>query len=110
MILSTFRIGALGVLLCGLAAPAAAADRDGPRAASPADSANRADHSRRVELPFLLDFRPTESEPRRPVTHQKAGKTGPHPYRDIQLEQPLRASLDTGRTRSGRLSPQVDFG
>ena len=106
MILSIFRIGALGVLAGGLTVQAAAADREAPTVAAPADNTDRAGHSRQVELPFLLDFRPSENEPRRPAPRDKAG---PHPLRDLQPEQPIRASLHTGRTHSLRLSPRVDF-
>ena len=46
------------------------------------------ERSRRVELPFPLESRATDGEPRAPAA--KEGD-GPHPYREIRLQ---RASLD----------------
>lgn len=107
MILSTFRICAVGALLCGLAAPAAAAEGSVPAVAAPSQEVEPRAHSRRVELPFLLDFRPTRAEPRQPAARRRAA---PHPYRELEMEQPLRAALDAGRTGGARLSPSLDFG
>src|SRR5690606_3409528 len=99
MILSTFKLTAL-CGLCSLAAPAWAADTRAPATRPNAAEASRAEdgsgtddgrasHSRRVELPFLLDFRPAEQAPV-PTAPRKAA---PHPYRQLQFDGPLRAAL-----------------
>lgn len=99
MILSTFKLTAL-CGLCSLAAPAWAADTRAPETSPNAAEASRAEdssgtddvrasHSRRVELPFLLDFRPAEQAPV-PTAPRTAA---PHPYRQLQLDGPLRAAI-----------------
>lgn len=111
MILSTFKIAVLSAL-CGLAAPALAAETNAPdaradTAEAPAGTADgvpvddsRATHSRRVELPFLLNFRPPENAPARTAPR----KAAPHPYDQLQLDEPLRAALDRDYGPAHRLA------
>ena len=106
MILATFRLYALGALLAGTAAPSLAAapqtpaaEEAQPRGSQRADSAR----SRRVELPFPLDFRAPDRAPRAPAPQEDAG---PHPFRETLLK---RASLAEQPATRGRLSRQPDF-
>ena len=105
MILTTFRLCALGALLAGIAVPSLAAAREAV-AAPEAQSAQRADfgRSRRVELPFPLDMRLPERAPRRPIWQEDAG---PHPFRETHFK---RASLAEQPATRGRLSRQPVFG
>lgn len=107
MILSIFRIGAMGMLLCGMAAPASADDHSTSTSAKAADSVERSARARRVELPFLLDLRPPAASSREEV---RRWKSAPHPFRAIELEQPLRASAEVGKSPRVRLSPTVAVG
>lgn len=111
MILTTFRLAALTAALGGLAVPALAATTTSAeqqvRQAPRADSALRADSSRRVELPFLLDFRPA---PDSPSGIRPRRKPEPHPFRALEPEQPLRASAEMGKSLGRRLSPRVAVG
>lgn len=95
MILSTFRIVALGAFVCGLGVPAAAAESpalsgSSRGSASDAQGSVARQHSRRVELPFLLDYRPQRSEAPRPAPRVPS----PHPYRDLDPDQPQRAAFE----------------
>ena len=86
--------------LCLLAAVFAAAGSpalaEGPSAEAPTDARSPAsgarsdagERSRRVELPFPLESRPTDGKHRAPAAK---ASDGPHPYREIRLQ---RASLD----------------
>ena len=105
MILTTFRLCALGTLLAGIAVPSLAAEPEAV-AAPEARSAQRADfgRSRRVELPFPLDTRMPDRAPRPPVWQEDAG---PHPFREMHSK---RASLAEQPATSGRLSRQPVFG
>lgn len=105
MILTTFRLCALGALLAGIAVPSLAAPPEAV-AAPEAQSAQRADfgRARRVELPFPLDMRLPERAPRPPVWQEDAG---PHPFRETHFK---RASLAEQPATRGRLSPQPVFG
>ncbi len=116
MILGRVTFCVLGVLLAGMAVPSLAAT-PGERAATkpaaapatPAERGNaQASHSRRVELPFLLDSSPPEREPQAPPP---VPESGPHPFRESLLK---RAALaDPGfpaEIRAGRLSRQSEFG
>jgi hypothetical protein len=110
MIRGTFRYCALAALLGGLGAPALAGTTVGPAipksalAALARGQSADASPSRRVELPFLLDFRSPHSEPRPPVRNDS---DGPHPFRETLLK---RAGLadpvsDPEANRHLRLSP-----
>lgn len=90
MILGRFRLYALGALLAGLATPSLAEAPAATDAKTGSQSAD-ASRSRRVELPFPLDFRPTDREQRAtaPQNSPQDG-SGPHPFRETQLK---RASL-----------------
>ena len=94
MIRGNFRLFGLAVLLLGSAGPSFAAEPAertvvAPRAAVPDGSRNaQASHSRRVELPFLLDFRAPDQAPAAPAAREK---TAPHPFRESLLK---RASAD----------------
>ena len=105
MILTTFRLCALGTLLAGIAVPSLAAEPEAV-AAPEARSAQRADfgRSRRVELPFPLDTRMPDRAPRPPVWQEDAG---PHPFREMHSK---RASLAEQPATRGRLSRQPVFG
>ena len=107
MILSIFRIGAMGMLLCGMAAPASAEDRGTPSSAKAADRAERSARARRVELPFLLELRQPPASSREEVRRLKSA---PHPFQAIELERPLRASAEVGKSPRVRLSPTVAVG
>ena len=105
MILGTFRLVALGVVLAGSAVPALAGAADGAPVAADARSVasaagenHEASRSRRVELPFPLEFRAPDREPpaRAPQRH-----SGPHPFRELLFK---RASLsETADLRLSRL-------
>lgn len=105
MILGTFRSCALGALLGGLAAPTLAAAPQAPAPEAPAPGSQRADagRSRRVELPFPLDFRAPDRSPPAPAPQENAG---PHPFRETLLK---RASLSPEFETRARLSRQPDF-
>ena len=82
-----------------------------PAASTGSQSAD-ASRSRRVELPFPLDFRPTDRE-QRATAPQRSAPDGsePHPYRETQLK---RASLDNRASAAAanfdrRLSRFPDF-
>lgn len=111
MILTTFRIAALAAALGGLAVPGmAAASHSSERQARIAprsDTALRAAPSRRVELPFLLNFRPTPDSSHEAM---RRPKPEPHPFRPIEPEQSLRASAEVGKSLDARLSPHVAVG
>jgi hypothetical protein len=86
-VLGTLRLCALGALVAGLAAPSLAAAPDAPageQAQAPGGQRADASRSRRVELPFLLDFRAPDREPPRPA---RRASDDPHPYRDIPLKR-----------------------
>jgi hypothetical protein len=107
MILGTYKNWVLGIALGVLAAPALAATPAAP-AAGPLASADgqrpEAGHSRRVELPFQLDFRAPEAKP---ATAAPRPKAEPHPFRE---SGPKHAALDlSGRAASG-LSHPPQFG
>lgn len=106
MILCNVKSYALGALLVVLAAPAHAAAPGRPaEAARPATTGSQsadATRSRRVELPFPLDFRSPESAPR---PSARPENTGPHPFRESLLK---RASLDDAN-RVRRLSRHPNF-
>jgi hypothetical protein len=105
MILRT-RYCALGALLAGLAAPSFAAAPRAPAAdEARVPGSQRADsgRSRRVELPFPLDFRAPDRVPQAPAPQEDAG---PHPFRETLLK---RASLVTQPETRGRLSRHPDF-
>ena len=115
MILGTSRFLALGALLSGLAAPALAGtprepvEAVAPSGAAPADQRTQTRHSRRVELPFLLDFRAPEDESPKTAPREDGA---PHPFREIL---PKRASLSMPGTdalaiRARRLSRFGEFG
>jgi len=105
MILATFRLCALGALLAGIAAPSLAAESASPAVQQNAQGNQRADagRSRRVELPFPLDFRSPDREPRAPAPRDDAG---PHPFRETLLK---RASLVEESETRGRLSHYPNF-
>ena len=106
MILGTFRYCALGALLAGLAAPSFAAAAQAPaveEAQTPGSQRADAGRSRRVELPFPLDFRVPDHAPRAPAPQDNAG---PHPFRETLLK---RASLVGEPEIRGRLSHYPDF-
>ena len=108
MILGTFRLLALGLLLAGSAAPAlagaqesAAVTVDAQSVASAGGESRDASRSRRVELPFPLEFRAPEREaPARAPQRD----TGPHPFRESLFK---RASLSSPADL--RLSRLPDF-
>ena len=105
MILGTFRLVALGALLAGSAAPALAGAADGATVSADARSvasaggeSREASRSRRVELPFPLEFRAPDREPPARAPLRDAG---PHPFRDTLFK---RASLsETADLRLSRL-------
>jgi hypothetical protein len=106
MILSIFRSCALGALLAALAVPSLAADEvpaSAREAQAPGKQRAEAGRSRRVELPFPLDFRAPDREAREPARQQDAG---PHPFRELLFK---RASLLDERATRGRLSHFPDF-
>lgn len=105
MILTTFRMCALGALLAGTAVPSLAAAPHAAVAAPKTQSTQRADsgRSRRVELPFPLDTRLPDRAPPAPVWQEDAG---PHPFRETLLK---RASLADQPATRGRLSHQPVF-
>lgn len=112
MILTIFRIGAAGALLGGLAAPAAAADSE-PRQAqsSSAESERpfelrRSNLSRRVELPFPLEYRSPGQATPRPVPRVET----PHPYRNLDLDRTQRAAFESGTFGGARLSRALALG
>ena len=110
MILGTLRYCAFGVLLAGLGAPAFAGTAAEPAttksAPAPQTHGQSADASpsRRVELPFLLDFRSPDSAPRPPVG---SDGDGPHPFRETLLKRAGFAGpvSDPEANRHLRLSP-----
>ncbi len=111
MILRGFRFYALGALLAGLGAPAHAGTPTEPTAAKPAPTAQAArapnadaSPSRRVELPFLPDFRSPRSEPRPTV---RSDGDGPHPFRETLFKRTgLTGPVsDPGANHHLRLSP-----
>lgn len=94
MILGKFRLVAVGALLACLAAPSLAAapvSTDAKPVTSAGSQSADASRSRRVELPFPLDIRPTDRE-QRATAPQRSTPDGsePHPFRETQLK---RASL-----------------
>ena len=107
MILGNFRLLGLAVLLVGSATPSFAAEPAeravvAPRSALPDGSRNaQASHSRRVELPFLLDFRTPDREPAVPTARDK---TAPHPFRESLLK---RASSDEQSSEARNAQPRV---
>lgn len=106
MILSTFRLCALGALLAASTVPSLAADEvpaRAPAVQAPGKQRAEAGRSRRVELPFPLDFRAPGSEPSQPAWRQDAG---PHPFRELLFK---RASLLDEPATRGRLSQFPDF-
>jgi len=106
MIRSIFRPCLLGTLLVVLAAPSHAADEvpaSAPAAQAAGSQRAEAGRSRRVELPFPLDFRAPEREPSQPARQQDAG---PHPFREVLFK---RASLLEEPATRGRLSQFPDF-
>ena len=111
MILTTLKIAAPIMVFGSLAASAMAAETTSSErqalAAPRADPALRAAPSRRVELPFLLDFRPA-SKSSNAARHRR--KLEPHPFRALEPEQPLRASAEVGKSSGPRLSPRVAVG
>jgi hypothetical protein len=110
MILGTLRHCAFGALLAGLGAPALAGTATEPATAKSSPSAQArgqsadASPSRRVDLPFLLDFRSPDSAPRPPV---RSDGDGPHPFRETLLKRAAFAGpvSDTEASRHLRLSP-----
>jgi len=104
MILGRFITCALGVVLAGLATPslAAAPDRPAPtREVAPAERPGpQASHSRRVELPFLLESPSTDRAPPAPAPQRDSG---PHPYRETLLK---KAAFENS---GGRLSRPAEF-
>lgn len=105
MILATFRLCALGAVLAATAAPSLAAEPGSPAVQPNPQGSQRADagRSRRVELPFPLDFRSPDREPRAPAPRDDAG---PHPFRETLLK---RASLVEESETRGRLSRHPNF-
>ena len=102
MILGRFGLCVLGAAVAALAAasPAVAADgeaRQGSKTVAPAARGDQAAHSRRVELPFLLDSAPPVEVPQTPATERD---TGPHPYRELVFK---RAAFHRPRGRALRL-------
>ena len=91
MILGNFELLGLGVVVALLTAPALAqAPAGAPAANAPRAAVDVRERvpSRRVELPFPLESRPTDGKHRAPAAKVS---DGPHPYREIRLQ---RASLD----------------
>jgi len=105
MILTTFRLCALGALLAGMAVPSLAAAPEATVTAPKTQDGQRADsgRSRRVELPFPLDVRAPDRAPRVPAPQEAEGL---HPFRETLLK---RASLAEQPATRGRLSHQPDF-
>ena len=111
MILGTYRLMALGAVLGGCAVPSLAAAPPGmpvepvPKSVASSTSESReAARSRRVELPFPIQFR--SPEPPQPAPTRRADP-GPHPFREILFK---RASVDASAgTRGRRLSRLGDF-
>ena len=96
MILGNFRLIVLGVLVAGCAVPALAAapesspgNVDARSVASAGGQSRDASRSRRVELPFPLQFQSPERGPPAPV---RRADPGPHPFRETLFK---RASLFT---------------
>jgi hypothetical protein len=114
MILGHFRLCVLGAMLAGLAAPAFAAAPEGarPAEAQPDAGSQRADasRSRRVELPFPLDFRAPEAGPRRSASPKEAPQDrGPHPFRESLLKRAALSDSGASARRDGRLSRHPEF-
>jgi hypothetical protein len=117
MILGTLRLYAPVALMAGLAAPlsAAGAGPSGPAGAeakplTPADGQGAlASHSRKVELPFLLEPGLPEQETRATVHRDRAG---PHPFRESSLQKASFAAALSGadELRDRRLSRYPEFG
>ena len=113
MILGNFRLLALGALLVGASAPSLAeaphaaavtVDAAPQSMASARDESREASHSRRVELPFPLEFRSPERQPPAPT---RQADSGPHPFRETLFK---RASWTAPvGTRGLRLSRLGDF-
>ena len=110
MILGNFRLCALGVLLAGLAAPALAGAADAQPGSAKAEPRRetQASHTRRVELPFLLDCRSPDSEPSAPAPRDDAA---PHPFRENLLKRAALIGTESGPAaiRDRRLSRLPDF-
>ena len=110
MILNRFLLCVFGAALAGLAAPSLAAAPDRPAKANP-DSAERrsaqASHSRRVELPFLIESPSSERETEAPAPQRHSG---PHPFRETLLKKAaLMPPGSAGDLLDGRLSRQSEF-
>ena len=95
MIPRPFKLCALAASLAGLAAPAlaeppAGGARADARPSVSADGSSGPAHSRRVDLPFLLEPGTSDRQPRAPAPK---GKAAPHPFRD---DLPNRASRGEG--------------
>ena len=113
MILDNFRLFALGALVAGCAVPSLAAAPPGRAAtveagassvASAGGESREASRSRRVELPFPLEFRPPEREA---PAQAPRGDAGPRPFRETLFK---RASLSAPAGISGLgLSRLSDF-
>ena len=111
MILGNFRLCVLGALLAGLAVPSLAAVPDEPgatvkEARGPGGQRADAGRSRRVELPFPLDVRSPDREPRAPRVDN-----APHPFRENLLKRVSLAEpeSETSAIRRHRLSRYPDF-
>jgi hypothetical protein len=117
MILGTLRLYAPVALMAVLAAPLSAAGpgRSGPvgaeaRPLAPTDGKGAlTSHSRKVELPFLLEPGLPEQETQAPVHRDRAG---PHPFRESSLQKASFAAAPAGAAelRDRRLSRYPEFG
>ena len=113
MILGKVRLIALGTLLAGLASPSLAgtphdrADGDSKPVVSSGPEGAQASHSRKVELPFLIDRVSPDREPRASAPR---GDTAPHPFREVLLKRASLAGAGAGPDAIyRRLSRQPDF-
>ena len=113
MILGTYRLIALGAVLGGCTVPSLAAAPPGmpvtvepvsKSVASSTSESREAARSRRVELPFPIQFRSPEPSQSAPT---RRADPGPHPFRETLFK---RASVDASAgTRGRRLSRLGDF-
>jgi serine/threonine protein kinase HipA of HipAB toxin-antitoxin module len=113
MILGKVRLIALGTLLAALASPslAGAPDDHANGDSKPVVSSGRenaqSSHSRRVELPFLIDRASPDREPRASAPREDAA---PHPFREDLLKRASLTGMDAGPSANyRRLSRQPDF-
>lgn len=117
MILGTLRLYAPAALLAGLSAPLSAAVPGGSAGAdtvskplAPGDDKGAlAGHSRKVELPFLLESGSSDRETPAPVQPERAG---PHPFRENLLQKAsfAAAPAEAAALRDRRLSRYPEFG